>query len=290
MNNSDFTAVKITIDQSAEAELADRVNRMQRKGPPIELPPVTRAVQFLRGVSSRATMTLPSFYLYLGSNISPAGGDPAAAIKGYPGLVFQHATKFSAISMITLACRKTFDHDPKKMTGGFFAKISDQVLLGVAEYWANKSKRSLDDALAALGLLKAVFADCSKTDTSLFKASAVLGRRIGLLKQYADRSAAHLTLENYEFTPLDCSHVVAALTVIGEIIRSFDDHEHSTSYFDELDEASFSAAKQLFPALPDRRLFADMEIEQQSRLYWQFGIDNGRNMLLQQLPYATGWF
>jgi len=89
---------------------------------------------------------------------------------------------------------------------------------------------------------------------------------------------------------LDCVHVVAALTVIGEIIRSFDDPNSQPTYFDTLDEASLNAARQLFPALPNLRLFGNLQIEMQSRLCWQFGDDKGRQMLLEQLPYAIGWF
>jgi hypothetical protein len=97
-------------------------------------------------------------------------------------------------------------------------------------------------------------------------------------------------LDNYEFSTLDCVHVVAALTVIGEIVRSFDDPDSQPTDFDSLDEASLSAARQLFPAMPDLRLFGGMKIEMQSRLSWQFGVDKGRQMLLEQLPYAIGWF
>src|SRR6185295_1390756 len=94
-----------------------------------------------------------------------------------------------------------------------------------------------------------------------------------LLKQYADHAAAHLSLDSYEFSTLDCVHVVAALTVIGEIIRSFDDSNSPPTYFDTLDEASLNAAKQLLPTLPNLRLFGNMQIEMQSRLCWQFAGD-----------------
>ncbi|MFM9883541.1 MAG: hypothetical protein ACKVQT_10985 [Burkholderiales bacterium] len=110
------------------------------------------------------------------------------------------------------------------------------------------------------------------------------------MKQYANRSAAHLSLEYYEFSILDCAHVVAAMTMIGEIIRSFDDPLTQSNYFDAIDDAALKAAIQLFPATPNLRLFRDMAIETQSRLCWQWGPDRGRHMLLEQLPYAIGWF
>lgn len=83
---------------------------------------------------------------------------------------------------------------------------------------------------------------------------------------------------------------MAALTMIGEIVRSFDDPSMPSDYFNTLDKASFAAAKHLFPGLPDLRLFGHINIEMQSRLCWQFGIEQGRHMLLQQLPYAISWF
>ena len=57
-----------------------------------------------------------------------------------------------------------------------------------------------------------------------------------------------------------------------------------------LDEASLIAARQLFPATPDVRLFHHIKIEMQSRLCWEWGIERGQRMLLEQLPYAISWF
>lgn len=277
----------LTLDQSAERALADRAERLKPRGRPMQLNSLERAVHFLRGVSSRATMALPAFYLFHGANTD---GDQACAIEGYPGVVLKHTIKFSSVGTVSLACRKAFDHKANGLTGANFAKISDETLERVAEYWSTTSSRSFQEALAALDLLRSIFRDCAKTDKDLFNAATPLGRRIGLLKQHADRSAAHLSLESYEFSILDCAHVVAALTVIGEIIRSFDDPYGQSTYFDTLDEASLIAARQLFPATPDIRLFQDIKIEMQSRLCWQWGTEQGRRMLLEQLPYAIGWY
>ena len=279
--------VVITVDKSAERILADRAQRLKPTGPPIRLTPLQNAVQFLRGVHSRATLTLPVFYLHLGAT---ANADPPCSVPGYPGHVLKHSLQFSSIGTIALSCRKAFDHAATGLTGANFSKVSDSTLTEVAEYWANKSARPVQDAFDALYLLRSVFKDCAKNESQLLGGSAPLGRRIALLKQYADHAAAHLSLDYYEFSTLDSVHVVAALTVIGEIIRSFDDPDSQPTYFDTLDEASLNAAKHLFPAMPDLRLFGSMQIEMQSRLCWQFGVDRGRQMLLEQLPYAIGWF
>jgi hypothetical protein len=198
--------------------------------------------------------------------------------------------RFSSIATVTLSCRKAFDHGAKGLTGSNFAKNTDKILESVAGYWSGNSGQSLQEAFAALSLLRVVFRDCAKTDSDLLKGATPFGRRVGLLKQHADRSAAHISLETYEFSILDCAHVVAALTVIGEIIRTFDGPDARTTYFDTLDEASFSAAGQLFPAIPDRRLFRDIKIGMHSRLCWEQGLERGRQMIFEQLPNALGWF
>jgi len=267
--------------------LADRAERLKPHGPPIQLNPLERAIHFLRGVDSLATMALPAFYFFYGASTDD---DQADAIEGYPGVVLQHAIKFSSVGTVSLACRKAFDHGIKGLTSADFVKHADETLERVAACWSKKSNRALQEALTALALLWSIFRDCAKTETDLFKATAPLGRRIGLLKQHADRSAAHLSLEYYEFSILDCAHVIAALTMIGEIIRSFDRPHEPPTYFDMLDEASLTAARQLFPTTPDMRLFQHIKIATQSRLCWEWGIERGQRMLLEELPYAIGWF
>ncbi len=279
--------IVLKIDRTAERELTERAKRMTRPGPPFDVSPLERGVQFLRGVSSRATMALPAFYLFHAAVINTNG---ACTIEGYAGVVFERYVKFSSLATVALACRKAFDHDANRLTGARFAKTSDTTLEEHAEYWAKHSTRPRQDAYAALYLLRSIFRDCAKTDTALFKTATPLGQRIGLLKQYADRSAAHLSIEDYAVAVLDCAHVVAALTLIGEIIRSFDDSSSLPSYFDSLDEAAFGAAKQLFPATPDFRLFQHIKVEPQARLCWELGAMQGRRMLLEQLPYAIGWY
>ena len=232
-------------------------------------------------------MALPAFYLF---HAAAANTDRASSIEGYPGVVFKHSVSFSALGTVALACRKAFDHGANGLTGANFGKTSDATLKEHSEYWAKNSKRPPQDAYAALHLLRSIFRDCAKTDAVLFKDAAPLGQRVGLLKQYADRAAAHLSFEDYAVSIPDCAHVVAALALIGEIIRSFDDSSSLPTYFDTLDEAAFSAAKQLFPTTPDLRLFQHMKVEMQARICWQAGSEQGRQMFFEQLPYAIGWY
>ena len=267
--------LKIKFDRSADEELEERAKRLTPRAAPIQLTSVEKSIHFLRGVQSRASFTLPAFYLFFGSRVIDEPQKPSCAVEGYPGIVLKSAIKYSSLSTLSLCARKIFDHGATGLTGADFGKISDSTLMQVAQYWATKSQRPTADTETALALLRTVFGECSKTDSALLKLPAPLGRRLALLKQYANRSAAHLTMETYEVLLLDCSHVVGAITMIGEIIRSFDDPTQRSTYFDELDEAGLKAAVTLFPATPNHRLFDDIVIEMQARLSWQFGIKDG---------------
>lgn len=267
--------------------LDSRVDARLRRGPPLTLTPVERAVHFLRGVRSRSTIALTSFHLYHGSRLA---GESSCVVLGYPGRVLKHTLEFSSISAIALACRKAFDHDPKKVTGSQFAKSSDATIQSVAEYWANKSNRPVADACSALIFLRSVFAECSRSDNELLKEKSTLARRIGLLKQYANRSSAHLSMEGYEFDIFDCAHVVCALVLLSEITRSFDASEECADYFDNIEAAGLAAAQQIFPGMGDAKLLKSFKAEEQARVAWQWGHAEGRKMLFERLPRLTGWF
>lgn len=277
--------IVFNLDRSAETEVAKRAERLMPTGAPEDLGDLGTSVQFLRGVGSRATFALSSFYLLLATNIE---GTNQCAVPGYPGKVFQSQLHFASLNTIALTCRKAFDTG-RGLTGARFGRASDSTLEKHAEYWAKYSKHSKDEAYRALHLLRTFFAKCSKKPDALFKDGTTLGRRIGFIKQYADRSAAHLSLENYEFDRLDLAHLVAALTLVGSIICSFD-RGYPPEYFNQIDEAASEAALALFPDTPSIRLFDHMEIDAQARLCWQWGEEQGMHMLTEQLPYAISWY
>jgi hypothetical protein len=259
----------LTVDSRSERELTERANRMRPRSRGPTLSSLERSILFLRGIKARTTMVLPAFYLFYAS--TPSSGR-AASIGGYPGIVFQHSINFSSLGTIALTCRQAFDQTVKDSTllnGVKFAQTPDAILQKHAAYWADSSNRPLDDAYAALRLLQSIFHECSKTDTDLLKSTTPLGQRVGLLKQYAIRAGAHLSMQNYEVSLSECVHVVAALTLIAEIVRSFDDPASHETYFDELDQAAFTAAQTLFPTTPDLRLFQHMQVAMQARLCWQ---------------------
>ena len=266
--------------------LRERAQRMVRKAPPLQLDRVTASIHFLRGALSRVGMCLPAYYLLAGAN---AAAREAEVTDDYPFKVAQRHVEFTALSTLTMACRKIFDHaGSSKLIGGEFAKGSDAILTGHATYWAQSCSASEEDALCALKFLREFFELCSKTSNQLLTGSHALQMRIGLLKQHANHEAAHLTLENYAINLEDIAHVVGALVMVGEIIRSFDRAmDTGPAYFVDLDAASYQWAKRVFPQLPAMQLFPELDIARDARTYWKHG-ESGMEMLLDGMLNVLG--
>lgn len=267
-------------------DLASRSKRMLRTGEPLKLAGASRSVQFLRGVFSRSSMCIPAFYYFLGS---ASAYEAAKTTDDYAFKVAQTYSEFSDLNTLTLACRKIFDHATKTdLTGANFAKLSDGVLQEHAEYWSKGSSESTDDCLQALIFLRRFFSEYSKTDTDLLKTDGCLHKRIGLLKQHADRAAAHLSLEDYALDVQDLAHFTAAVAVVGEIIRSFDNRTLASDYFNQVEQASYEMAKRLFPGIPQFQLFGNMQVQQQARFYWKHQNLESIQSYFDQLQFALG--
>lgn len=265
-------------------ELRTRCERLIRTTPPFKFTGVGLSIQFLRSVFSRASLCLPAYYYFLGAKSAHTA---ASTSSDYPFKIAQSYSQFSDLSTLTLSCRKIFDH-AKGLTGGSFSKLPDNTLEEHAEYWSKNASQNHSDAFEALKFLRQFFKECSKTDTDLLKSISPLQNRIGLLKQHADRAAAHLTLEDYSIDIIDLTHFTAACAIIGEIIRSFDAPGSGHNYFDELDKASYQAAKRIFPNIPKFQLFTHWKMQEQSKNYWQSGEYHGVQMLLHHVHNAVG--
>lgn len=70
------------------------------------------------------------------------------------------------------------------------------------------------------------------------------------------------------FNVWDVIHVVAAITLVGDIILCCDDPYAETTYFDDLDRDGKQAAEDLFPELKTSRIFVDFTIRDNTLLYW----------------------
>ena len=267
-------------------DLAFRAKAMLRKEEPFRLTGVNRSVHFLRGVFSRASLCLPAFYLFLGS---ARAREEAGSSPDYSFRIAQSYAEFSDLNTMTLACRKVFDHATSPdLTGANFAKLSDAVLLEHTIYWAKTSEESESDCLLALQFLRRFFAEYSKPHSILLNSEGFLHKRIGLLKQHADRAAAHLSLQDYSLDILDLTHFTAAIAIVGEIVRSFDNTPAGEDYFNTVDQASAEFARRIFPQMPNFRLFGNMKVRQQARFYWKHQNCETIQQYFDQLQWALG--
>lgn len=231
-------------------------------------------------------MCLPAFYYFLGS---ASAHEAAKTTDDYPFKIAQTYSEFSDLNTLTLACRKIFDHATKTdLTGANFGKLPDGVLQEHATYWSKISGESIDDCLHALTFLRRFFSEYSKTDNELLKTDGWLHKRIGLLKQHADRAAAHLSLSDYSLDILDLAHFTAAVAVVGEIVRSFDNRTLGSGYFNQVERASYEAAKRLFPQIPKFQLFGHMQVHHQARFYWKHQELESVQSYFDQLQWALG--
>ncbi len=269
-----------------EFDLEARAERMRRKEEPLRLHGKLRSIHFLRGVMSRASMSLPALYYFLGTAQS---AENANASSDFPFRVAHSYLEFSTLNSLSLNCRKVFDHARNPdLTGGNFGRLPDKVIEEHAHYWSERGDNSFDDALRALVFLREFFREYALTDTELLKAKGRLHKRIGLLKQHADRAAAHLSLQDYELDLRDIVHVVAALVIVGEVIRSFDAPRMGDEHFNDVDAASHAAASRTFPSLPDFRMFGHMKIHQQARAYWKMYQYESIPQFFDRLEWALG--
>lgn len=276
--------ITISMDQSEKKELSERATRLL--APAAQLTPLLKSIHFLRGVGARSSFLSAALYAYIGSE-SGQGGTPM--LPGYPGVTFRHYMRHTSFASLTLDCRKAFDSRPDGLTGAMFAKSKPECLEEHANYWSLRDGAIRDDAVASLSFLKKLFARLSRPRNDLLKGETDLEKRVGLLRCHADRSAAHLSLEDYAIHVTDLVHVVAALTFIGEIIQSFDQPWHEGSRFNELDEAGAAAARTMFPEMQPIRLFEHMDVVSHARQCWkkpEWGFD----YITRQLPFATGWW
>lgn len=259
---------------------------MVRKGDRFRLVGSNRSVHFLRGVFSRASMCLPAFYYFLGSASSHA---VAKNTDDYSFKIAQTYSEFSDLNTLTLSCRKIFDHASKPdLTGANFAKQSDSVLQQHAKFWSRNGERDEDECFLALSFLRKFFAEYSKSDSILLKQEGWLHKRIGLLKQHADRAAAHLSLEEYSLTVQDLAHFAATVAVVGEIVRCFDMPHIGENYFNNVDAGAHAAAKKIFPLLTDFRLFGAIQVHNQANFYWKHQEYESVVDTFDQLQFALG--
>jgi hypothetical protein len=275
--------LRITWTDYAPKKLSARIEEFKRRNSRVELDARVEAIQFLRGTAGRASYVLPALYLAIGARSLPTDQG-----SSHWQVVRAASLEQSSLHTIALACRSIFDDSRSRMSGKKIARLNDQTLASVAEYWSERPQRPLEDASKALALLRRIFYRCAQPERVLIDRPSLLERRIGLVKYYAHRQVAHISLEDYLFDILDLIHVVAAIVVIGAIILEFDDPSRAENYFDSIDEGGWQAAKEVFPSLPIERIFKGWNIHRQASLNWRIPQIDGVEYILNQLPSAIG--
>jgi hypothetical protein len=286
----EMVTLRFTWTDHAPKKLAARIEDLKRseeyERSSGKLDDVTAAIHSLRGTAARASFVLPALYLALGAGSLPK--DPA---RTHWQAVQAAVLEPSALHTIALTCRGVFnDSKTDDLSGRRIARLSDEALASVAKYWSGHSKRSEEEATQALEVLRRLFIRCARPKDVLLDQSSLLERRIGLLKYYANRQAAHITLDYYLFDILDVIHVAAAIVLIGAIIVDFDSPWQGERYFDSVDEGGWQAAKVVFPHLPIERIFKDWNIHRQAVVIWRESYRDGVQYILDQLPAAIGYW
>lgn len=284
-DKAETATLRITCSDDTRRSLAARIRELNRRDSHVVMDANVQAIQSLRGTAARASFILPAFYQVVGAT-SQRGTPHLEHWQVVEGVALEQA----GLHTIALTCRAVFDESVKRLGGKRIASLQPRELRFVATYWAEQSGSSLEDARSALALLKRLFERCARPARTLLDQPSLLEKRIGLIKHYANREAAHLSLEEYLFDTLDLLHVVASIVLVGAIVVEFDDRERSPTYFDEVDEGAWQAAKAVFPSLAVERLFKRWDIRKQSRLLWRAGGIDGAEYLLDQLPAALGYW
>lgn len=278
--------IRITSTDFARVNLRSRVSEFHKRDTRVEYDNLTATVQSLREIGGRATHMLPALYMTLAARSAQKERDTP-----YWRVVQASFLEECALQAIALACRSIFDHRRTALSGNTISRLSDETIKAVATYWSKEGHVSYEDGVLALHVLKRLFAHCARHEKILLQQPSMLERRIGLLKVYANRRAAHMSLDNYLFNVVDLIHVVAAIALIGAIIVDFDMPTQAGGYFDAIDDGGWRAAQHIFPHLAMKRIFEHWDIHQQAKLKWKYPEHyDGVEYILNQLPAAIGYW
>lgn len=279
--------LRFRFSTSDEDTLA-RIERAAKRSSSIT-EPSTRAVLFLRGACGRAALCHSNFYLYVGATISSEN-----EIRSWipPHRLRHYAIRHSAISTIALGIRSMYDDvRSSDLNAKRVISLSDVDFAKVVSYWANGEQEKEARARRTLSLIQRVLARGAVSIDAAAKSPCVLTRRIALMKAYADRQAAHVSHENYEYDVFDVAHVVAATAIVGAMIHEFDEPtEKGTEWLNAMDKAAYEAATELFPALkPQPRLFDRCDLDNLFKVATEGKLTDGAEYLSTWLLSALGW-
>lgn len=273
---------------TSDVDTLESIERVASPPPSID-EPSTRAVLFLRAASGRASICLSAFYLFLGAESTTADQRKEWT---YKQKVKHYTLRFSAIGTIALSARAIFDSTSKDgLNAKMVTKLSSKDSEKVFSYWSNNDPSKVHDAQLALSFVQKVLTRCAIPINEAKRSECILTRRVALMKAYADREVAHISLHPYEYRLLDVAHVAAATALFGAVIHHFDGRaDGGLEYLQGIDEAAHEAAMEIFPELKDiPRLFAGEKAETIFRTLYKNKLIDGADYLSTWLLSALGW-
>jgi len=272
---------------TSDKETLARIEKVAKPAERVENP-VNRAVLYLRAASGRCSIALSAFYVFLAAEASTP--DERKAWK-YADQVKHYTLRFSTITTIALCVRAIYDASANDLCAKTVTGASSSTFSKLAQYWAKKTSRDFNEAELALCFVQDVLARCSIPISAAKKSDCILARRVALMKAYADRESAHISLHSYEYTLLDVAHVVAATALLGAVIHHFDvAGESGPKFLARLDEGAHASAVELFPKTKKvGRLFDDKrDLDLMIRNLYKGKIISGADYLSTYLPSALG--
>lgn len=278
---------------TADKDTLERLGKV-RASPEEINQPSHRVLLFLRQVEGRASIALASFYTDLALSI--ASEDQRQAWSYAEKVKFQ-ALQYSARWTTALCVRAIYDHAKGTLTARAVRDASPDVEDRVTKFWAERNSREEKQARAAFKFLREHFARSAIPISSAPNSECVLARRVALLKAYADREGAHISVQHYEFTTVDLAHVVTATALVGAVIHHFDfpvsampEAPTGGAFIARLDEGAHQAAMSLCPwATKLPRMFEKADLEAMvPNLYRENRLISGAEYLSSYLPSALG--
>lgn len=272
---------------SSDAETRAKLKKVAAR--PIRLHNrVIQAVQYLRHASGRAAIALSAFYFYFGAVVASERSPKASHIE----IVKRQTINYASTWTIALCVRSIFDRHAK-------GELSSKVLLNlnradydeVVRYWSERNGANAGDAGLALAFITRMLTRCGVPIGKPETCDCILTRRVALLAAYADRVAAHISLEDYEFSVLDVAHVVAATAIWAAVIHGFDNPGSSgAEYLISIDRSAHAAAIEVFPDFAGTpRLLSDEFIRDTFPKLVAGQLIDGVDYLSTWLLSAVGW-
>ncbi|HYP67496.1 MAG TPA: hypothetical protein VEP67_04515 [Thiobacillaceae bacterium] len=273
---------------TSDVDTLARIERVAGSPAILDAEPSTRAVLFLRSASGRTGFCLASFYVWLGAEAST---DEERKNWTHSQVVKHLSLSFSAIRTIALCARSIFDHSTKPgLHAKMVTKLSALDVDKVCKYWVPDDSIKEGDARRGLAFVQKALARCAVGINEAKKSNCILTRRVALMKAFADREGAHISLQHYELDLLDAVHVVATSALWGAVIHHFDKREDGAKWLNEIDQAAYETGTELFPELTRvPRLFKSFDLESSLRNFYKPHFSDGADYLSTYLLSALGW-